>query len=156
MSGLHNDVPSFSNVSRSSTVSSPNEPAESGSSSATTRTIWLAPGEDSSAQSLPPPSIPTHEHDPELPILFPVVASGGTFDHLHAGHKILLSMAAWIAQKKLIVGVTGIAVPSAPFPQFNSTYCLSLYHRRFITGEQSEQEYLTAPLRTHQHCSGVP
>ena len=37
-------------------------------------------------------------------------ALGGTFDHLHAGHKILLSMAAWFARKKVIVGVTG------PFP----------------------------------------
>lgn len=39
--------------------------------------------------------------------VYPVVALGGTFDHLHAGHKILLSMAAWIAGKKIIVGVTG-------------------------------------------------
>ena len=38
---------------------------------------------------------------------YPVVALGGTFDHLHAGHKILLSMAAWIAARKIIVGVTG-------------------------------------------------
>jgi hypothetical protein len=38
---------------------------------------------------------------------YPVVALGGTFDHLHAGHKILLSMAAWIASRKVIVGVTG-------------------------------------------------
>ena len=37
----------------------------------------------------------------------PVTILGGTFDHLHAGHKILLSMAAWISQKKVIVGVTG-------------------------------------------------
>lgn len=37
----------------------------------------------------------------------PIVALGGTFDHLHAGHKILLSMAAWVARKKVIVGVTG-------------------------------------------------
>ena len=37
----------------------------------------------------------------------PVAALGGTFDHLHAGHKILLSMAAWISQRKVIVGVTG-------------------------------------------------
>jgi len=37
---------------------------------------------------------------------FPVVALGGTFDHLHAGHKILLSMSAWIATQKVIVGVT--------------------------------------------------
>lgn len=38
---------------------------------------------------------------------YPVVVLGGTFDHLHIGHKILLSMAAWITQEKIIVGVTG-------------------------------------------------
>ncbi|KAF9227846.1 Nucleotidylyl transferase [Gyrodon lividus] len=43
-----------------------------------------------------------HAHPP----LYPVVALGGTFDHLHAGHKILLSMGAWIASRKLIVGLT--------------------------------------------------
>lgn len=40
------------------------------------------------------------------PSSYPVVALGGTFDHLHAGHKILLSMATWIASTKVIVGVT--------------------------------------------------
>ncbi|KAJ7273268.1 Nucleotidylyl transferase [Mycena rebaudengoi] len=62
---------------------------------------------------------PTETHDPPEstvalssthPSLFPVVALGGTFDHLHAGHKILLSMAAWIAHSKLIVGVTDDAL----------------------------------------------
>jgi len=43
---------------------------------------------------------------PDAPPLYPVVVLGGTFDHLHAGHKILLSMAAWIASEKIIVGVT--------------------------------------------------
>ncbi|SCZ89049.1 BZ3500_MvSof-1268-A1-R1_Chr1-1g00919 [Microbotryum saponariae] len=38
---------------------------------------------------------------------YPVVALGGTFDHLHAGHKILLTLAASLALRKLIVGVTG-------------------------------------------------
>lgn len=38
---------------------------------------------------------------------YPVSALGGTFDHLHAGHKILLTMAASITARKLIVGVTG-------------------------------------------------
>lgn len=44
----------------------------------------------------------------KLPPIYPVAALGGTFDHLHAGHKILLSMGAWIAKDKLIVGVTGM------------------------------------------------
>lgn len=35
-----------------------------------------------------------------------VIALGGTFDHLHVGHKILLSMAALCATSKIIVGVT--------------------------------------------------
>ncbi|KAF9110553.1 hypothetical protein BGX27_006189 [Mortierella sp. AM989] len=34
------------------------------------------------------------------------VALGGTFDHLHAGHKILLSMTAWIASHRVVCGVT--------------------------------------------------
>jgi pantetheine-phosphate adenylyltransferase len=41
------------------------------------------------------------------PTMYPVAVIGGTFDHLHAGHKILLSMAAWITSEKLIVGMTG-------------------------------------------------
>ncbi|KAF9532210.1 hypothetical protein CPB83DRAFT_847418 [Crepidotus variabilis] len=41
-----------------------------------------------------------------MPPSFPNTALGGTFDHLHAGHKILLSMAAWITHSKLIVGLT--------------------------------------------------
>lgn len=55
---------------------------------------------------LPPPERPCSE-DGAVPCFHPVVALGGTFDHLHAGHKILLSMGAWIASEKLIVGVTG-------------------------------------------------
>jgi len=38
---------------------------------------------------------------------YPVVALGGTFDHLHNGHKILLTISAWIASKKVICGVSG-------------------------------------------------
>ncbi|KAF8929038.1 pantetheine-phosphate adenylyltransferase [Dissophora ornata] len=34
------------------------------------------------------------------------VALGGTFDHLHAGHKILLSMTAWITSHRVVCGVT--------------------------------------------------
>ncbi|KAF6763827.1 hypothetical protein DFP72DRAFT_873522 [Ephemerocybe angulata] len=48
----------------------------------------------------------------QKPKMYPVVALGGTFDHLHAGHKILLSMGAWIASEKLIVGVTSSSILS--------------------------------------------
>ncbi|KAL1944709.1 hypothetical protein VTO73DRAFT_3139 [Trametes versicolor] len=62
---------------------------------------------DVHSHSSPPDSPPL---DPSVPALYPVVALGGTFDHLHAGHKILLSMGAWIARRKLIVGITGDAL----------------------------------------------
>ncbi|KAI8895411.1 hypothetical protein BC833DRAFT_623057 [Globomyces pollinis-pini] len=37
------------------------------------------------------------------------VALGGTFDYLHTGHKILLTMAIWICKKRLICGVTNFS-----------------------------------------------
>jgi pantetheine-phosphate adenylyltransferase len=62
-----------------------------------------------SPESMPPtdPDEALYGKHGDSPDLFPVVALGGTFDHLHAGHKILLSMAAWITAEKIIVGVTG-------------------------------------------------
>ncbi|ODV90071.1 hypothetical protein CANCADRAFT_12669, partial [Tortispora caseinolytica NRRL Y-17796] len=39
-----------------------------------------------------------------------VTAVGGTFDHLHAGHKILLTMAGFITSDRLIIGITGEAL----------------------------------------------
>ncbi|KAG6376211.1 hypothetical protein JVT61DRAFT_2186 [Boletus reticuloceps] len=55
----------------------------------------------------PPPSVTTAQiHTSSLCTRYPVIAMGGTFDHLHAGHKILLSMTAWIATRKVIVGIT--------------------------------------------------
>ena len=42
-----------------------------------------------------------------LPPVYEVSVIGGTFDHLHSGHKILISLAAWITKRKVIVGVTG-------------------------------------------------
>mmetsp|Transcript_26947 Transcript_26947/g.58652 ORF Transcript_26947/g.58652 Transcript_26947/m.58652 type:complete len:396 (+) Transcript_26947:378-1565(+) len=37
----------------------------------------------------------------------PVACLGGTFDHLHAGHKVLLAVAAAIATEKMLIGVSG-------------------------------------------------
>lgn len=38
---------------------------------------------------------------------YDVVAVGGTFDRLHAGHRLLLTAATWAARKKLRIGITG-------------------------------------------------
>lgn len=35
------------------------------------------------------------------------VALGGTFDHIHDGHKVLLSLAIFLTKFKLIIGITG-------------------------------------------------
>ena len=37
---------------------------------------------------------------------YKVTAVGGTFDHIHDGHKILLTMAAFLTSERLIVGLT--------------------------------------------------
>ncbi|WFD33211.1 Elongator subunit elp2 [Malassezia cuniculi] len=39
-----------------------------------------------------------------------VAAVGGTFDHLHIGHKLLLTTAALCASKRLVIGVTDTAL----------------------------------------------
>lgn len=91
--------------------------------------------------SLPPddtpqtqPHAPPPASDPSLPPLVPVAALGGTFDHLHAGHKILLSMGAWIAGDKLIVGITGEcrAVPATARLSVSA-------RRRRVAQEQGQQ-----------------
>ncbi|ORY89146.1 hypothetical protein BCR35DRAFT_262684 [Leucosporidium creatinivorum] len=63
-----------------------------------------------------------NQHSPS----FPVTALGGTFDHLHAGHKILLTMAASVTTRKIIVGVTDEALL---VNKKHHTYLESLPHR---------------------------
>lgn len=54
------------------------------------------------------PAIPEeeYEYDPDE-LEYDVVAVGGTFDHLHDGHKLLLTISGYLAKSKLIVGITG-------------------------------------------------
>ncbi|RXK36701.1 hypothetical protein M231_06008 [Tremella mesenterica] len=49
-------------------------------------------GVDSNVEIRPPPP--------------PVVALGGTFDHLHPAHKLLLQSSLFLATRKLIIGIT--------------------------------------------------
>ena len=75
----------------------------------TCETVWVPLSEDPD-QFQPLEKIPLRKLDASIPMFYPVVALGGTFDHLHAGHKILLSLAACIARDKLIVGITGTRI----------------------------------------------
>lgn len=47
------------------------------------------------------------DSDPSRLKQFDCVAVGGTWDHMHPGHRLMLTMAAIIAKTKVIIGVTG-------------------------------------------------
>lgn len=55
---------------------------------------------------LPCPPLPSASFDPpNIRLGPPVAALGGTFDHLHAAHKLLLHLALFLSTRRLIVGV---------------------------------------------------
>ncbi|KAG8716200.1 hypothetical protein FRC11_007374 [Ceratobasidium sp. 423] len=66
-------------------------------------TLEGAPAPKALDSTIEPLKLVMKEGEPKI---YPVSILGGTFDYLHPGHKILLSMAAWITTSKLIVGVT--------------------------------------------------
>ena len=49
-------------------------------------------------------SLPTDSQ--EVVRTFSDVALGGTFDHIHNGHRLLLAQSALLAQRRLVVGVS--------------------------------------------------
>ena len=83
-----------------------------------------------------PSSIPSN-----LPPFYPVTVIGGTFDHLHAGHKILLSMAAYITSQKLIIGITGTVLKKNYFLLFKKRKKVVLKNlsRRHCSPEENQQ-----------------
>lgn len=62
--------------------------------------------------------------DPFPMDLYDSVAFGGTFDHLHNGHKLLITASALLCVRKLIVGVT-----RAPKNKMFSEYMEPFYRR---------------------------
>jgi len=44
--------------------------------------------------------------DSDIVITYPAVCLGGTFDHLHTGHRVLLNEACMLATHSMTVGVT--------------------------------------------------
>ncbi|KAI9490790.1 hypothetical protein BDB00DRAFT_836151 [Zychaea mexicana] len=60
--------------------------------------------------------------------IFDHTVVGGTFDHIHAGHKILLTMTALLAKKSITVGVT------------DDSMLVSKKHRELIASTESRIE----------------
>ncbi len=61
----------------------------------------------------PPSTLSPLSHEPDfiastLPSDYKHLAVGGTFDHLHVGHKILLMTALWLTSRRLVVGVSNM------------------------------------------------
>lgn len=71
------------------------------------------------------------DFDEMLPASQNVVALGGTFDRLHAGHKLMISSAIILAKKTVVVGLTG----TRSRYQVISYPCL-FFHRCFHVGKQ--------------------
>jgi pantetheine-phosphate adenylyltransferase len=67
---------------------------------------------------------------PIEPLVFQRVAVGGTFDHLHAGHKILLTMTALLAKQSMVVGVT------------DDCMLVKKKHRELIASTQQRVEFV--------------
>lgn len=62
-----------------------------------------------------------------------VSALGGTFDHLHGGHKILLTMAIAITAKKLIVGLSADELlKQKAFPEYLEAFDIRAQHLRLF------------------------
>lgn len=71
--------------------------ASNGQASAAAESITVA---------APPPSAGAGPLPPDEPLSFEHVAVGGTFDRLHAGHRLLLAATALAAARRVYVGVT--------------------------------------------------
>ncbi|CAE6370840.1 unnamed protein product [Rhizoctonia solani] len=82
-------------------------PAPKALVNASHQTAALSAVSDPQDSDIRPLKLVAKEYEPKV---YQVSALGGTFDYLHPGHKILLSMAAWITTSKLIAGVTDDAL----------------------------------------------
>ncbi len=77
---------------------------------ATSKSLGVTVSQLQSSVDLREPCDAVGRDDGKGLVCYPVVALGGTFDHLHVGHKILLTMASLLADREIIVGVTDDAM----------------------------------------------
>ncbi|OBT51917.1 hypothetical protein VE04_07593 [Pseudogymnoascus sp. 24MN13] len=113
--GTSSSASTANKASRSSTTTPPSQtptPPYAGTFDVPAGTPDVAQPTTTSQSSPPPPSHPSSK-------THSVVAVGGTFDHLHAGHKLLLTATALMLQppsplgtsqpqhRRLIIGITG-------------------------------------------------
>jgi len=61
--------------------------------------------------------------DSDIVDTYPAVCLGGTFDHVHVGHRILLSEACLLATQSVTVGVTDGPMNNSQFTSLISLVC---------------------------------
>ncbi|KAI9592808.1 hypothetical protein BDF19DRAFT_387897 [Syncephalis fuscata] len=109
-------------------------------------TLSISPPSILPSLSSPVPS--SNSNDTQWPIYQHAVI-GGTFDHLHAGHKILLTMAAWITNDRLFCGVTdGSMLSNKQYRELLEPLETRILHieQFFNTLCQSHRRYTVAPI----------
>lgn len=120
----------------------------------TSDTVWVEPTAYHAPLHISPepykPPTPLHPTGSGIPSEFPVTALGGTFDHLHAGHKILLSMAAWITSEKLIVGMTGRLGYYADVQRINQSNILLSTDDALLKNKANKRVLEHLPVRTER------
>ncbi|SCU89327.1 LADA_0E14862g1_1 [Lachancea dasiensis] len=80
---------------------------------------------------------------------YEVSALGGTFDHLHDGHKILLSVAVYLTSQKLIVGITDRELlQNKKYAEFLESFEMRCQNvRKFVTRMKPTLQLDLVPLR---------
>ena len=49
---------------------------------------------------------PSAMREGQSPLCYDTICMGGTFDHMHSGHKLLLTQACMLTKKKMIIGIS--------------------------------------------------
>ena len=94
---------------------------------------------------------------PESPLLVSIpdeklynsVALGGTFDHLHSGHKLMLSLAVLISRDRILCGITATEMlTSKNYPEKlesleNRTLTVQEFFKEFKEGSEGKIEIVT-------------
>lgn len=105
------------------------------------------------------------DDDKEPSQCFERVVVGGTFDHLHAGHKILLTMTALLSTRDIVVGVTGklcrfcVQPTNSPHSSLDDAMLQSKKHKEWLEPIEERLDHVRdfcQRIRPNATVSAVP